>query len=264
MTENILIKCGHLDCHNMVVVHTFVKNLNKEYQSPFLITVAGGYRSRWSAPIHFCSRECLSYFKKHYMCGQCYEGCNCEEYSHKKLVFKPLMNGSLCTWRGDHVPSCLDQYNIEKRFIKDYNNLSLIKAKYIGLLESVWWYESDCERLTNIINSNNRKISIDMLIDLYYLYHEYELRYRNIVIETIKVDSVLGDYFYFIMNDIFHYSIICDLECLGDMKLFNKTYPNNKITKIRNIYTINVPEETKNDDSMKYIYSENENESEND
>ena len=118
--------CSKTDCHNMVLIYQSKPDkYGRVYdKTEFHITTASGYRNHYKIPDYLCSAECLEYFRNHNMCYRCSEG-------HHSSIYKEKLGHSLCTGRSDHNASCIDKYNLEKRFIKDYRNSNTI---FIGMI----------------------------------------------------------------------------------------------------------------------------------
>ena len=267
MSESELKRCECVECHNMVVVKCTLKIKYKYYTSQYFIDTCSGHKRKF-----FCSGKCLKYFKRHYMCGECGEIYNGHGQLDTKLIYKPNMKKSLCIFRCDYVPSCVDQYNLEKRFFRDYKNLT---TKYIGIVSSESRGSNkfhNCKRLTEIISVNRWKISIDMLIDLYYLSEVFETRWRldDIVIDCNgkcnNCSNLIRDKFYFVMYDSLHCGILCSSECFGNLCDFSKKYINYETTIINCIKDNDSDDSDDSDDSNdndndNYIYSDDSNDS---
>lgn len=189
MSINKTNKCAFNGCINIVHI-----NINERYreESKFMTYTTSGYRccQGCSQTHHFCSNECLKLFEAHNRCFRCHERC----INTDAGTFIEDLNLTLCNGRGDHNPSCYNKYQLEKRFIEDYNNAN---TQYIGKLtvDVTKKYTNVCnvpkeyDEIFKIISENENKISLDILKDINYIDNTYNVRCRVLDNESDESDN---------------------------------------------------------------------------
>jgi len=160
-------------------------DMKKDFPNPYglcndkceyMLSTAHGYRNKSSSSskYYFCSKECINYFDKYNRCHRCHED--------GEGTF--VDNGyTLCNGRGDHNPSCVVKYEIEKRYISEDRNKQLYKIviNYFGdnCKDSNFSLKSDFEELFELIKKNDFRVSLDLLTDICYARDTYSIRDRN-------------------------------------------------------------------------------------
>ena len=185
-------KCSKDLCINMVDMK---KNFPNPYglcndKCEYMLSTVHGYRNKASScsKYYFCSKKCMDYFDKYNRCHRCHED--------GEGTF--VDNGyTLCNGRGDHKPSCVVKYEIEKRYISEDRNKQLYKIiiNYFddNCKDSNLSLLSDFEELFELIKKNDFRVSLDLLTDICYAKYTYSIRDRNNVNDKeVKVCSECG------------------------------------------------------------------------
>jgi len=172
-------KCSKDLCDSIV-------NMKKDFPNPYglcndkceyMLSTAHGYRNKSSSysKYYFCSKECMDYFDKYNRCYRCHED--------GKGTYIEDLGYTLCNGRGDHNPSCVVKYEIEKRYISEDRNKQLYKIviNYFGdnCKDSNLSLLSDFEELFELIKKNDFRVSLDLLTDICYARDTYSIRDRN-------------------------------------------------------------------------------------
>ena len=186
-------KCSKDLCDNMVELY---KSFPNPYglcydESKYMLSTAHGYRNKYSSfsKYYFCSEDCMNHFAKYNRCHRCHED--------EKGKYIDSLGYSLCNGRGDHNPSCVVKYEIEKRYISEDRNKQLYKIviNYFGdnYKDSNLSLKSDFEELFELIKKNDFRVSYDILTDICYARDTYSLRDRNNPTDKeVKVCSECG------------------------------------------------------------------------
>lgn len=166
-------KNGHYSynvCKNMVDIQKEFPNISGLYESSskYMLETVRGYRCNYSdyKKHHFCSKECMDYYKTYNCCHRCNEdgqGTYVEELGY-----------TLCNGRGDLNPPCIAQYELEQRFKKDYENRGFYELNEALAHELL----VNCDELKKIIKANDNKITLSMLLDLREFHNSFEVRER--------------------------------------------------------------------------------------
>jgi hypothetical protein len=154
-----------------------------------MLSTAHGYRNKYSSfsKYYFCSEDCMKHFAKYNRCERCHED--------GRGVYIDNLGYSLCDGRGDHNPSCVVKYEVEKRYINEDRNQQKYKI-VIGYLknckDSNLDLKSNFEELFELIKKNDFRVSLDILTDICYAINTYDLRDRSNNNEDIKICSECG------------------------------------------------------------------------
>lgn len=148
---------------------------NYEYDSKIMYKTAFGYRNKYSNFMlyHFCSEECIEYFKKHSYCYKCNEDCT----SYGKGTFENL-GYTLCNGRCDMEPPCIStitSHKLEQRFTQEYIRHGYYKIDSDIIDKMLNGYDE----LKQIIANNGNTVSYNMLKDMYMFYSKFEVHERE-------------------------------------------------------------------------------------
>jgi hypothetical protein len=190
-------------CDNMVELYkSFPNSYGLCYdESKYMLSTAHGYRNKYSSfsKYYFCSEDCMNHFAKYNRCERCHEGGRgkyIEVVASDQLVPKePNLGYTLCEGRGDHNPSCVVKYEVEKRYISEDRNKQLYKIiidYFDNCKGSNLSLKSDFKELFELIKKNDFRVSYDILTDICYVRNTFELRDRSNNNENIKICSECG------------------------------------------------------------------------
>ena len=162
---SILRKCYKKDCANNVELHKD----NYKVVSKYMYQSSSGYRNRESSfpTHHFCSKECMEYFKKYNCCGQCDELFS----GRDRGTFVEALGYTLCNSRCDLNPPCISNMNghiLKSKFKQEYSKLGYYKID--DMLIDKLLQKQDDDDLKQLIANNGNMVSYNMLKDMYIFY----------------------------------------------------------------------------------------------
>ena len=193
--NNKLQECDKKDCTSNVELQ--LHNDNYSFVSKYMYKTVSGYRNKGSCwtTNHFCSEECMEYFKKYNCCRRCKE----EYYTDDAGTFIEVLGYTLCNRRCDRNPSCISNMNsdmLKSRFEQEYSKCGYYKIDAIVIDKLL--QKQDCDDLKQIIANNGNMVSYNMLKDMYIFYTDSVVRHTE---EDELVDEETFNEYYNMIKD---------------------------------------------------------------
>ena len=166
------VDCDRNLCPNKVPIFLTPKDVyGRQFdKSQWSLVSTSGYRCcRGCSVVHyFCSQECNDFYQHHNLCYMCHESSG--------QVFVEELGYSLCTSRGDYNPSCLNIFQLEKKFQNLEKMDFKIEDNMLATHCNIPYRDlNSFEQLYKVMKQNDNKLSLEFLKNMLHFYNHREL-----------------------------------------------------------------------------------------